>query len=303
MGKEYSLHKICLSAIFLFGNIALFVPYKNAKNGDLSAIILALTAGVLLYYLWYFLAKKIHSASSEKPLAKAIIYIMVLLCVIANAITSRNFVKYMSDEVLIKNPKFIILMGFVAISIYFISKTNETLAKFSLISFAFIVVVMICLFAVSAENFNDISLEELFFGKVIKRSGVYLYKALLFPFIFALFSCFAFTPKTPKRDIIGQIIGSAMILLCYLSAVFTFGLKFSSNLDFAYPISISVVNIGELYTRMDGFAYFIFFLSALIKSVVCGQTIKMLLLKTNAKKPFAKTVFLMALSFAVSYLL
>ena len=125
----------------------------------------------------------------------------------------------------------------------------------------------------------------------------------MFPLALAVFSRFAFYNVSVKKDVLGLLAGFCLILICFLSAVATFTLKFASKIDYAYHMSISVVNIGELYTRMDGFAYFIFFFSALIRCSVCGLGIKMLLKKTGVKSPLKKAAFLMISSFALSYII
>ena len=303
MGKEYSFHKLCLAAIFFFDGIALFLPFKGAKNGDLSALIFAIIISAFIYFVWYFLADKIYKSSGGNGVTKVSCFLIIAFLVFTNAVTSKNFINFISKEVLIKNPKIYILILFSAICIYMVSKSDKVVAKAGLLSFVFIVIVMTVMLIVSCKNFEPVSLKKLFVGKVFKRSFVYLYKALLFPIAFAIFSRFAFYNVSVKKDIFGFLIGTVLILVCYLSAVLTFTLHFASKIDYAYPISISVVNIGELYTRMDGFAYFIFFFSALIRSSICGFGIKMLLKKMNIKYPFEKTSLIMLTSFAVSYII
>lgn len=303
MGKEYSFHRISLACLFLFGNISLFVPYNNAKNGEFSSLLIALTIGILFYFVWYFFADKIYTAESGKLLSNIFCGTAIVVCLLANAITVNNFINYISYDVLIKSLRISVVVAFLGICLYVISKTNEQIAKLSLLAFFFIISVIIILFAISFKNFEPVGLKELFCGKVVKRSGFYLYKAFWFPIVYALFSRFAYVDKNIKNDILGNVIGGVLIIVCFISAVLTFSLPFASKIDFAYPTSISVVNIGELYTRMDGYAYFIFFFSALVKSSVCGLTVKMLLKKMNVEKPYWITAILISSSFAISYLL
>lgn len=302
MGKECSFHKICLSSLFIFGNVALFIPYKNAKSGELSAILLALFVSISLYFFWYFIAGKIKEIK-KGVLSKGVCIALIFIPLLANTITAKNIENYISDDVLMKNLKISIVLVFALVSVYLVVKTNTALAKLSLLSFVFVLFVMIGLIVVSYKNFEFLGAKELFLGKIFKRSFFYLYKAFWFPMVYAFYSRFAFEEKSIKNDIIGLFVGSIMIIICFLSAVFTFSLEFASTMEFSYPQSISVVNIGELYTRMDGFAYFIFFLSALIKTAICGQTVKMLLQKCEVKNIKKMTIFLLGGSFAISYIL
>ena len=303
MGKEYSFHKICIAAIFFFDTIALHIPLSGAKDGELSALIIAVACSVLLYFLWYFIADRLYKSRNDNYIAKAVCFLIIAFLIYASTAAAKNFTDYMNEEVLIKNARIFILLLFSAICIYLVSKTNEVLAKSALLLFVFIVIVMTIMLIVSFKNFEPIKVKELLKGKVFKRSFIYLCRAFLFPLALAFFSRFAFYNVTVKKDIWGLVIGAVLIFVCFFSTVATFTLKFASKIDYPYPMSISVVNIGELYTRMDGFAYFIFFFSALVRCSVCGFGIKMLLKKAGAKKPFKQTAILMLASFALSYVI
>ena len=303
MGKEYSFHKICIAAIFFFDTIALHIPLTGAKNGELSALIVAVACSVALYLLWYFIADRIYRSRNDNYIVKVICFLIIAFLVYANTVAAKNFTSYMNEEVLIKNIRVFILLFFSAVCIYMVSKTNEVLAKSALILFVFIVIVMAIMLIVSFKNFEPVNVKELLKGKIFKRSFVYLYRAFLFPMALAMFSRFAFYNATVKKDILGLLAGTGLILVCFFSTVATFTLKFASKIDYSYPMSISVVNIGELYTRMDGFAYFVFFFSALIRCSVCGFGIKMLLKKAGTKSTVKKTAFLMLSSFALSYII
>ena len=303
MGKEYSFHKICIAAIFFFDTIALHIPLTGAKNGELSALIVAVACSVALYLLWYFIADRIYKSRNDNYIVKVICFLIIAFLVYANTVAAKNFTSYMNEEVLIKNIRVFILLLFSAVCIYMVSKTNEVLAKSALILFVFIVIVMAIMLIVSFKNFEPVNVKELLKGTIFKRSFVYLYRAFLFPIALAMFSRFAFYNATVKKDILGLLAGTGLILVCFFSTVATFTLKFASKIDYSYPMSISVVNIGELYTRMDGFAYFIFFFSALIRCSVCGFGIKMLLKKAGTKSTVKKTAFLMLGSFLLSYVI
>ena len=134
MGKEYSFHKLCLAAIFFFDGIALFLPFKGAKNGDLSALIFAIIISAFIYFIWYFLVDKIYKSSGENGVTKVSCFLIIAFLVFTNAVTSKNFINFISKEVLIKNPKIYILILFSAICIYMVSKSDKVAAKAGLLS-------------------------------------------------------------------------------------------------------------------------------------------------------------------------
>ena len=53
-----------------------------------------------------------------------------------------------------------------------------------------------------------------------------------------------------------------------------FGAQMSGEFDYPYAMAISTVTFGNLFSRLDGFSYFIYFVTALIKITVCVDVIK-----------------------------
>ncbi len=290
----------------MFGSVALYVPYKNAKSGEFTALITAWLVSSSLYIVWYFLLGKIFSLSKEKLLFKAAIPLLIAASLTVNTVTAKNFTDYIADEVLMKGLRILILIAFAAVCVYVATRSEETLLKLSLLAFAFVTISVIFLLLISFENFKTTELKTLFCGSsgdILKRFWLYFIRVFVFSLAFAIFSRLIFNDSCPKGDIIGLVIGGILIGVCFLSAVLTFSLSLASDIEYSYPMSISVVNVGELFTRMDGFAYFIFFFSALVKSAVCIKTVNILVNRAGIKKATQKTVLLAMLSFAISFIL
>lgn len=291
--------------MFLFGNIALLVPYSNAKKGEYTSFFIAFALSTVLYFLYVFLLEKLKSSNNKVFIFTFGIFI-IFICICVSLLTANHFIDYVSADILIKSRKFFSLAGFGVVYLFMISKEKNTLLKFSGLTFAFTVVSLLVLTMLSIENFNGNNINALFIGDIKNiaiRSGKYLYKAFLFSFVFAVFSVFCFDEKSKKADIIGFLIGFIMLTVCFVSATLTFSLSEASEMTHAYPISISVILVGKLFTRMDGMAYFIFFFSALIKASVCGLSIKEILKKMNVKDPKKMTNLLVCFSLLASYII
>ncbi len=306
MGKEYSFHRITSASLFLFGDIALYIPLKNAKDGNFSALLLAMAVGTALYFLWYFLTDKIITKLKTKYIKTALSVLIILTSLAICTISIRNLGEYMSAAVLIKNTKFEIYCVFTVVAVLISLSPDTALAKYSFVTFFICIISILILFLSSFDNFRKINSETLFVGKVSSiavQALHYLVRAFLFPLVFAVFSRLCFKDKRVKNDFSGLVIGSVMIIICYLSSVLTFSLYGASKMDFAYPMSISVVTTGNLLTRMDGFAYFIFFFSNIVKVAVCTHTARILLKKMNIGKEKAVISCLVILSSAVAYII
>ena len=77
--------------------------------------------------------------------------------------------------------------------------------------------------------------------------------------------------KAPLIWLIAKIlIGGAAIV---------FGSDFAGKLKYPYASAISTVTLGNLFTRMDGFAYLIFFASVIVKITVCIKIIAFCIIK------------------------
>lgn len=288
----------------MFGNIALFIPYNNAVKGEYTAIIIAFLIGILVYCFAKFGIDKYENAKTNKIIIFGVGAVLIGFCMLVSIATIKHFTDYVSADVLSRNRKIFSLIGFGAVYLFAANKEKQATAKFSGIVFVFSVVSMLLLLLASLGNFETSHLKTLVMGDIVgiaKRSIKYLFYAFLFPVVFGVFSAFSFKEKNIKSEVLGLIIGFLMLSVCFFSATLTFSLSEASGMEHAYPMSISVVSVGELFTRMDGFAYFIFFLSALVKAAICGLSIKAILEKMNVKRKKAILNFLLCLSVAIAY--
>ena len=77
-----------------------------------------------------------------------------------------------------------------------------------------------------------------------------------------------------KTAVSGAVLGNLTLAFCILNSLLLFGNKFAGRLDYPYAFAISTVTFGNLFCRLDGFAYFIYFASCLIKITLSVSIIK-----------------------------
>ncbi|MBO4468047.1 MAG: hypothetical protein J5766_01970, partial [Clostridia bacterium] len=114
---------------------------------------------------------------------------------------------------------------------------------------------------------------------------------------------FYFKKPSLKTEIVGISVGMALLCVCFLSGILTFSPTVAAEMKDAYSKSISVISVGELFTRMEGVAYFIFFFSALIKTVVAAFSVKAILFTMGIKKSREITALLLFGTLIVSCML
>ena len=152
--------------------------------------------------------------------------------------------------------------------------------KFSLVFSTFAVAVIIIFFVGLLENYN---LENIIIRKIpnmdVFLDGIFDY---IFEMLLPLLPLFVFISLDNKKShskaaFLGVILGFLMLLLCVAGSILLFGPNLAGELDYAYSQYISTFTVGRLFTRLDFFAYFLFFITSISKIWVLGQTVKELL--------------------------
>lgn len=276
------------AALALFGNIGLLVPYKEAKNGDFTAFVLAFFVSVLSYYLCFKWLQQFKTKQLNRALFYTAGIILLVFCLVVCAETSKHFLNYISTEVLIKNRKIFSVIAFLAVIIYALFRRPEAIVKFSAPALIFIIFSVMILFLISLNNFNPDYISTFFVpntSKSVLRIFKYLLLCFVSPWVFAVFSAFYFKKPSFKVEIAGFGVGMLILAFCFFSSALTFSLVEASEIMHAYPKSISVISVGELFTRMEGIACFVFFFSALVKTAVCAFSVKALLFSMKIRRP------------------
>ena len=67
--------------------------------------------------------------------------------------------------------------------------------------------------------------------------------------------------------------------------------------------AVSTVSLGELFTRMDGLSYFVYFAAQTVQTAVCVSLIRELLSRIGERKPRKTAAFFLAISLLVGCIL
>ena len=80
--------------------------------------------------------------------------------------------------------------------------------------------------------------------------------------------------------LIGVSGGCGLAALVLLNSVMLFGAELAGKFDYPYSAAISTISVGYLFSRMDGFSYFLGFACTLVRIGVCITTVKSLFKKS-----------------------
>ncbi|MBP3626588.1 MAG: GerAB/ArcD/ProY family transporter [Clostridia bacterium] len=282
---NYTLHTIFLCAIFLMGNAVIILPFPSADDKTFLGYIFAffISFGVcflLLPILNNLYTKKAFKNSFQKAVFIALYGATALLSAIEAYRCFYQYADFVSKTVLPKVSPILISLIFIAIAIYLSFRHSSVIFKFSLFSFVLVFIAVAAFFIMSYKNFrlDNISLLQLPTSKkLIKQTIPYLLKVFL-PFLLVLiYQACQFERIGKKQTLWGLSLGGITLALTLLNSVLLFGAPLSASLDFPYASAISTVTVGYLFSRMDGFSYFIYFACCLIKISVCIGIIKSLI--------------------------
>ena len=275
--KIFIVHFICLSALFFMGNAIIKAPGKEADEFTFLAYLITCGLGILLYFPLSLLARKIYSPSNTNSISikifKASAFLIISIFsafLIAEAFM--DYVNFTKSVILSGGSTFGIIAVFLLICLFFALKRQEDILKFALLSFFAVLFLVIFFFFAAMPNY---SLRNIFIFRLpdtqtlFKQSLPYFKNPVLPSLLLPFYNVLIFKEQKKSALFSGYFAGSLLLGLGILSAVLLFGTTFAGNLSFPYSSAVSTVSIGRLFTRLDGFSYFIYFSAALIRINVC----------------------------------
>lgn len=274
---DFGKHRICAYALFFAGNALLTVPNTDANTLNLCALGVAVVLSVLFYLFSYAFFEKADLFNEEKKTVfKCILSgLILLLCFYEGATAFASLIEFFKKGVLLKTPKIAISIVFILSLYYASTKDEKTLFKFSLVTAPLCFLATVILFITSAENFN---FKYLIFENFSVRSFTSQTITYLFQFLFSSLLIGVFDLSTGlKKGIFaagGIAVGGIALLICVLNSVLIFGYNYSAQMDFPYASALSTVSVGEIFTRMDGISYFVFFVTCFVKCVAIMLTVR-----------------------------
>ncbi len=260
----FTKHFIALSALFLLSNAVTTLPSKNANQFTFLGFLICFLISFVLCFI-------ISGIKSQKIL----LYLSVLPALYCLLDAFLDFILFVSQNLLPETQRFLIILPFVLVAIIFAKTQNSAILKFSLLSFGFCVVAIVLFFLTTLKDFtlSNIFIKTLPDANTLLEQTMPYTQKIVLPSL--LLPIFAKIESQQKKTALGGLtIGYILIGICLLNSLLLFGNEFSGRLDFPYAQAISTVTFGNLFTRMDGFSYFIYLVCCLIKITVCIDIIK-----------------------------
>ncbi len=253
--QKYTPHILATSVIFTLGNTIISVPCFN-----LIDLIIMLIVSLVVMLLARFL---IGLGRKNKAVFLCIAFVVGIIAIYGASITILDYIRFLKTEQMpLTNVLLLVAVIGAVISFFVISKTSA-LYKYCLFAFVIISIIMIVCFIGGIKGFDYKNLNTQFF------KFTFSFKDFLRLFLpLAILPFFNFDESTSiKPTIYGVALGFLGLVVALLQSVLTMGIEY--NITYPYLKAVSVISSGSLFTRLDGAVWFLFFVCAIVKAVVC----------------------------------
>ncbi|MBQ8203987.1 MAG: hypothetical protein IJZ75_06900 [Clostridia bacterium] len=280
--KNYSFHIIAALCLSVLGAAPITALFYNATPYSFLSFALAAAVAISVALIFSFCFPRDFSAC-HKGINKIFLMVFVvsgfLLCLLSALITLKDFWRLSAKVLLPRAPEFISLALILALLIYFGFAKREAFLKFCLIMLLPVSVTVVLLFCLSMPSMKLMNISVYSLPPVNKLSSHSL-SYLLNIFVTAtpsLILAHAVLPQIKKRTLLsGLLSGSLLLGIILLQALLVLGSGIN-YFEFPYLSAVGTLTFGNLFTRLDGFVYFMFLICAAAKITVCINAAKYLL--------------------------
>lgn len=287
--KLFLRHTVTLSALFVLGDAIIILPVKNADNFTFLAFLLSFFLLLSVSFLAglsvpVLVNTTVNSSRLKKGITVCVCVLLSLFALFCAADTFSETVSFISQVILPNTNKFFIILLYGFTATYFALKRQENIFKFSLIAFAVTATVILFFFfaLMGKYEWHNIFIYKLpAFSEIFSQTKPYIINPVLPIVLLPFYFGFALKHRNLKAQITGVFMGAALLGLAVLISVLLFTSDLAGRLDYPFSSAISTVSVGRLFTRLDGFSYFVYFICSLLKISVCTFVIYKSLEKIN----------------------
>ena len=239
-----------------------------------------------------------NNARGIKKAALIILYIFICIAAFADSVWCCGvFVGFVDEVILPHGSKFLIALVLFLSSILLCTGHGSVVLKFSLFADIVTAGAIALFFALSwrefrMENISLLSLPRV--GELVNGASSFLLNVFLPCLLLYIYVGLHLGKEKRRFSVFGVAAGAVMLCAVLTNTMLLFGPELSGELKFPYASAISVITIGELFTRMDGVSYFIYFASTLVRLTVDVSIIRSLFTLVGEKREKNVGVFFAA---------
>lgn len=270
------LHKTALAALFTVGNTLIRFPWRNADADMILLFLLsavcALIPAFLLCPFFRFLFRKPLGRSRSRYAAAAAVAVAVSAYAFLCAYRAvGDYVRFALERILPEGPRALLVALLLLVAVWLASIPDRGIDGFSLLCFCAVVLSVVLLFAFGLPQFRT----ESFSISIPKNPSEIapalpvLWKESFLPLTVLAVYYALVTPEKGERPLaVGTLAGSAILLLCVLQTLFTFGAAYAATLSYPYSFAVRVVSVGQYFFRLEGLSYFLDYTACLLRAAI-----------------------------------
>ncbi len=267
-------HYAAVIAVFSLGNLIIGFPRGEGMSSGIWGFLLSLIIALALCLLYANLQTAegfgICRIKDASPILRVLTAAIILfICGYAYSRSVADYVNLVATVRLPNTPKIVITAIFLLLGFFIAKSGRRTVIMFSLVSFVFIFIVSLIMFVLSVfgGDVQYLSSGLKFDPSGILNQGLTFYIHSFGQIIIPLLILGRSGKKAKKINFSGVLFGGAVFFLCLLSTFLNLG-AVSFSQDFPYSAAMSILQVGRMAARLDGFTYYFYFICALLKSAM-----------------------------------
>ena len=276
---NYKSHILGSVALLTMGNAVITLPFYKTENP--LPVFLVSSVLTLLFVLLCVAITNFAFGNREYAFKKVISRIIGSLAALAafyGAVSAVfDYVSFVKEIQMPKTDAVLTTVVLLLLCAVFIKCKNEAVLKTGLFLALLSQGALMLLFAASVKlfDFGEIKFDINITGFDIKGSLKYFIK-----YFSPLLAATAFVTLTNGRArtlnmLCGTALGLFNIFAVLIQSVAVLG--FATDYDFPYFYAVSVFSAGNLFYRLGGLVYFVFFSASVIKIALCIKAIPLII--------------------------
>lgn len=280
------LHQIALVALFTLGNTLLRFPWANAQAGVtvsfLLSVMVALFFGLGSSCLAARLFRKwMRSRKRGRIVLCAALSVPVCALAFVSAIRgSQDLLLFLEETILPEKTGLVFAAIFLAVCAWLSRGPRRGMDVFALIAFFAALAAVMVLFFLGIPQFRSaygkIEMPEV---QAVGNSILPILTEFALPmFPMGIYLALAKPERGKNRSqkplAVGILTGGAIMLVCVLQTLLTFGAPYAATLAYPYSAAVRVVSVGAYAFRPELLSYLPDFFASLVRVAVCFSCVK-----------------------------
>lgn len=304
---------ICMIVLFLFGSSALMGMGSGTGQDAWIVIIIAAVLGSLISIVYarvisLFPERNLYDIAQVifgKIIGKLIIALMTWYAIHLAALVVRNYSEFIQIVALEETPQLVMMLVMLFIIGYMAFSGMGILSKWVMIATVLVLIVVLFTVVLSIKQVNLTNILPIMTHDFTTMTSASL-KIFAFPFaetvvFLALADSIKKSDNPYKIYLYGIFIGALILIITFLRNLMILGVPMLEKSYFPSYTAARIINIGELFSRIEITIFSNFILGGITKISIClfaaiKGVEKLFNIKSNAKIVFLISLIILLIS-------